>query len=154
MPTAHNQKWKVTVDGAKELGKQLEGMGDEAASLIDDAVNAGADIIQAKGKQYAGNRIKNATGESTGNLVRNIVKLPVTRRAGHAGRKRRIVAGSVKVGFNRSKKGAGDDAYYGSFFELGTKYQDAKYPLRDALDWNKNSIAQAVIAKFKKLMGR
>jgi len=149
---ARANRFYVGIEGAKELDKLLEGMGDDAAGAIDNAVRAGGEIALQKAKQYAGSRIKHEWGPGTGALERNITMRPVMRRAGHAGTKRRIVRGSVSIGFNRTKKGAADDAYYGTFVELGTKYQPAKKMMRDAVDWNRKKIAEAVKSAFLKLI--
>jgi HK97 gp10 family phage protein len=147
---ARANKVYMRIEGAKELDKFLESMGDQAANLIDNAVKAGGEIGLSKAKQYVARRT-----HGTGNLERNIVMQPVTRRAGHAGKKRRIVSGSVRITASRAgKAGDANNAYYGSFVELGTKYQDAKMFLRDAVDWNRKKIADAVTNAFKRLTGR
>jgi HK97 gp10 family phage protein len=146
---ARANKFYVQVDGAKELDRDLELMGDGAAAVLDAAVIAGGRIALQKAKQYARSRIKNGTG----NLERNIIIKPVIRRAGHSGKKRRIERGSVSIGVSRAgKKGDANNAYYGSFVELGTKYQTAKKFMRDAVDWNRGKIARAVVDKFKSIM--
>ena len=144
--SARKNNFKVTVEGAKELDKFLEGMGDDAGRLINAAVKEGGEIPLKAAKANA--------PVDTGKLQRNIVMQPVVTRAGRGGRRRRIQSGSVKIGFNRTRKGAEDDAYYGSFVELGTKKQPARYYLRDAVDKNKEAIANAITSAFKRMRGR
>ena len=55
---ARANRFYVGIEGAKELDKLLEGMGDDAAGAIDNAVRAGGEIALQKAKQYAGSRIK------------------------------------------------------------------------------------------------
>ncbi len=140
---ARRNNYKITIDGAKELGKALEGMGDDAAELVAKATEAGGEIALRDAKARA--------PVDTGRLQRNIVMSRVKKRAGKAGTKKRTLSAAVTIGFSGSKKGSEDDAYYGPFVELGTKYQSARFFIRDAVDKNKAAISAAIVDAFKKL---
>lgn len=157
---ARPNRFYVGIEGAKELDKFLEGMGDDAARAIDDAVQAGGNIALAKAKQYARSRIKDGTGF----LESQLKMFPVVRRAGNAGTKRRITRGSVSIGWKAAagakskhlvkKYGLSNpvSTYYASFVELGTKYQPKKRMIQDAIDWNRSKIAEAMKEAFLRLI--
>jgi HK97 gp10 family phage protein len=150
-PRVHKQNFQIKIEGGKEIDMMLENMGEGAARFITAAVREGAEIAKKYAESHA------PEGE-TGRLRRGIRIMDVVKRAGHAGRKRRIVEGSVKIGFNRTKKGAADDAYYGAFKELGfkhagepTKQMPAHRFLRDAVDKNRKRIADAITDTLSRL---
>lgn len=138
--SAKRSNYKVSVIGAKELEQLLEGMGDDAARHIEAAVRRGGQIALAAAKQ--------SVPVDTGKLRDSIKLESIQRKAAKAGSKKRIVSGSVKLGFNSKGK---NGAYYGSFVELGTKYQKATFFLRDAVDRNKVKIAAAMTAYMSNL---
>jgi HK97 gp10 family phage protein len=146
--SARRNNFKVGIEGAKELDKLLESMGDQAGAIIISAVKSGGEIALQAAKANT-----SRFADPTGNTERNITMSPVNKRKGKNVSTKRTTSGSVTIGLNRTKKGAADDAYYGAFTELGTKYQTAKFFLRDAVDKNKARIAAAIIAAFRKLKG-
>jgi HK97 gp10 family phage protein len=142
---ARKNAFKVTVEGAKELDNWLGDMGDQCADIVYKATAAGGDIILDHAKTAA------PEGE-TGRLKRNITMGPVKPRKSKSGKVATDRA-SVQIGFNRTKKGAADDAYYGVFVELGTKFQKARFFLRDSIDKTKQAVANRMISEFKRLKG-
>lgn len=154
MARRYATKVKMTIEGAKELDKLLDNMGDSAAVHVDDAVRTGGQIALAAARANADTEFENPTGET-----RDAIQLqPVTLKRGQGVNLRRIVRGSVKLGFDKSAAGRKavrskkKFAFHGIYQELGTKYFKPKYFLRDAIDKNKDKISEAITSRFKRLL--
>lgn len=144
---ARQNRFRVSIIGARDIDRWLESMGADAARILNDAVKSGGEIALTAAKA-------NAPVGATGRLQSNTTMTPVTRRRGSAATSRRITSASVKIGFPRIKKGDPNDAYYGPFVELGTKHQKPRFFLRDAVDRNKQRIADAITNRIARLRGR
>jgi HK97 gp10 family phage protein len=157
---ARQRKFTVSVEGAKELLQSLDRMGDQAASFITASVNAGGNVALRAAKANTA-RFKHPTGF----LERSLQKFPVIRRKSKAASENRVTKAVVRVGFKLTKgmksrhliKKYGlsnpESPYYASFVELGSKYQQAKRFLRDAIDKNRKQTADAIVKSFRRLKG-
>lgn len=116
----------VSIEGGEELLKRLQGLPDAAAGkAMDAALMAGAEIVRADASRRAPRR--------TGKLSESIV---AELKTGKSGRKSAVI-------------GPNEEAFYGSFVELGRKNQAAQPYLRPALDENKDTVQRAIADELR-----
>lgn len=115
------RRGSVTLEGGEELIKRLGKLPEAVAGkAMDDALMAGAEIVRADASRRAPRR--------TGKLAESIV---AELQEGKSGRKSAVI-------------GPNEEAFYGSFVELGRSNQAAQPYLRPALDENKNAVQRAI----------
>lgn len=128
--TARQKKLFARVDGAKEVIKLLENMGQNAATVLSQAAEAGGKIALAEARR----RCPVRSGRLRASLS---LKL---------GKKTALKA-NVRVVHGRKE-------YYGTFVELGTKKSPAQPFMRPAVDENKKRIADAITEEIGRAIGR
>ena len=119
--SAKQRKRTVEIDGVKDLLKALKKMEDKAADVLLKAADDGGEIALA----YA---IENCPVD-TGTLKKSLQK--------KSGKVERLRA-DIQIGFDK-------DGYYSKFVELGTKNQEAKPFMRQAIDKNEQNINKTVV---------
>lgn len=128
--TARAKKLKVEVEGAEEVIKLLEEMGQNAGDVLVRAAEAGGRVALSEARRLC--PVK--TGRLRASLTLTQGKKTPTK---------------ANVRIEHGKK-----EYYGKFVELGTKKQPAKPFLRPAVDENKKQISDAVTEEIGRAVGR
>ncbi|MDA8227050.1 MAG: HK97 gp10 family phage protein [Desulfitobacterium hafniense] len=128
--TARQKKLFTRVDGAKEVIKLLEDMGQNAATVLLQAAEAGGKIALAEARRRCPVR--------SGRL-RSSLSLKLGKKT--------ALKANVRVVHGRKE-------YYGTFVELGTKKSPAQPFMRPAVDENKKQIADAVTEEIGRAIGR
>lgn len=129
---ARQRKLHVAIEGADEVIKILENMGAAASDVLEQAAQAGGQIVLEDAK--------NRCSVNTGAL-----KASLHIEKGKS--KKPDVKQEVKIS-------PGKQEYYGTFVELGTTRQAARPYLRPAVDKNKEKIAEAVTQEIARAIGR
>lgn len=128
--TARAKKLYAAVEGAEEVIKLLEDMGQKAEEVLAGAAEAGGKIALAEARR----RCPVKTGRLRASLELKQGKKTPAR---------------ANVRIEHGKK-----EYYGKFVELGTKKQPARPFLRPAMDENKKQISDAVTEEIGRAVGR
>jgi HK97 gp10 family phage protein len=117
------------IDGFLDLSKQLEKMGKKAANpaVCAKACEAGAEIVTPAAQRI----INSSTQKRSGRLAIGVANETDEESA---------YVGWVK------------DAFYGRYFETGTKKMGARPHIRPAYEQNKDKIAHAMIGVLQKEM--
>ncbi|ESU71107.1 hypothetical protein T260_15115 [Geobacillus thermopakistaniensis] len=114
------------INGMQELLRQLERMGAEADRVKEEALLAGAEIIQ----QAASERAPRDTGKLAENIVISDVKED----------------GTVDIGPDR-------DRFYGLFLEFGTSKMAARPFLQPAFEESKEQVQQKMADVIRRELG-
>jgi len=128
--TARAKKLKAEVEGAEEVVKLLEEMGQKAGEVLAKAAEAGGRVALSEARR----RCPVKTGRLRASLT-------LTQ-----GRK---TPARANVRIEHGKK-----EYYGKFVELGTRKQPARPFMRPAVDENKQQISEAVTEEIGRAVGR
>ncbi len=128
--TARIKKLKAEVEGAEEVVKLLEEMGQKAGEVLAKAAEAGGRVALSEARR----RCPVKTGRLRASLT-------LTQ-----GRK---TPARANVRIEHGKK-----EYYGKFVELGTRKQPARPFMRPAVDENKQQISEAVTEEIGRAVGR
>lgn len=128
--SAKQRKVKTTVEGAKELVKDIKAMEDAAADVMMSGAKAGGKIALEDAKRNC--------PVDTGAL-RDSLHLT-------EGKATKIKA-TVQVDYDKSLK-------YGTHVELGSRGRPANPFLRNAVDNNQERINAAIVAEISKAVGR
>jgi len=128
--TARAKKLKAEVEGAEEVVKLLEEMGQKAEEVLAKAAEAGGRVALSEARR----RCPVKTGRLRASLT-------LTQ-----GRKTPARA-NVRIEHGRKE-------YYGKFVELGTRKQPARPFLRPAVDENKKRVSEAVTEEIGRAVGR
>lgn len=118
-------KLTVKLMGEKKLLEKLRQLGEAAADALEEAAEAGADIVLEDAKARVPVR--------TGTLKESLTKETTEKTAGRA---------VVSVG-------PGKEGFYGRFVELGTSKTAPRPFLRPALDKNRRGVKAAVGDRVK-----
>lgn len=121
---------RMQVKGLKELKKNLEKVGRNVDDVLDEAIMAGAKVIEQAAKS----------------------KAPVK-----TGRLRRSITVEIKDkedNFITVRVGPGKEGFYGRFVELGTKKMAAKPFLRPAFDENVQEARKEIRRVLKEAVKR
>lgn len=121
---------RMQVKGLVELKKNLEKVGRNVTDVMDDAIMAGAAVIEKAAK----------------------AKAPVK-----FGRLRRSITAEIKsksYTFVTVRVGPGKEGFYGRFVELGTKKMPAKPFLRPAFDENVQEARKEIRKVIKEAVKR
>lgn len=119
--SAKQRRESVSMQGAKELAKDLKDMGEGASDILSEAAMAGGNIALIDARINC--------PVKTGAL-KNSLKIKVNKVS--------EVKADVIVDYDKS-------LYYGTFVELGTKKNKAHPFLRNAVDNNIEAINQAIL---------
>lgn len=122
---ARARRWRTFVEGADELAKMFEDMGDVAQDILEQASKEAAEIVLASAKQ----KVPVDTGKLRDSLD---IKLEKTRRE------------SKKIWQVYSKGVSKGGVRYGFAVEGGTYKMKAQPFLRPALDENKERIKDKI----------
>lgn len=128
--TARIKKLKAEVEGAEEVVKLLEEMGQKAGEVLAKAAEAGGRVALSEAKR----RCSVKTGRLRASLTLTQGKKTPTK---------------ANVRIEHGKK-----EYYGKFVELGTRKQPARPFMRPAVDENKQQISEAVTEEIGRAVGR
>jgi HK97 gp10 family phage protein len=128
--TARIKKLKAEVEGAEEVVKLLEEMGQKAGEVLAKAAEAGGRVALSEARR----RCPVKTGRLRASLT-------LTQ-----GRK---TPARANVRIEHGKK-----EYYGKFVELGTRKQPARPFMRPAVDENKQQISEVVTEEIGRAVGR
>ncbi|WP_031405270.1 HK97-gp10 family putative phage morphogenesis protein [Geobacillus vulcani] len=114
------------LEGMQELLKKLETLGNEAEQVKQEALMAGAKVVQEAASQKA--------PRDTGKLAENIVISDVKED------------GTVDIGPDR-------DRFYGLFLEFGTTKMAARPFLQPAFEENKEQVQQKMSDVIRRGLG-
>ncbi|MCR4436639.1 MAG: HK97 gp10 family phage protein [Clostridiales bacterium] len=128
--TARIKKLKAEVEGAEEVIKLLEEMGQKAEEVLAKAAEAGGMVALSEARR----RCPVKTGRLRASLTLTQGKKTPAR---------------ANVRIEHGKK-----EYYGTFVELGTRKQPARPFMRPAVDENKKQISDAVTEEIGRAVGR
>jgi HK97 gp10 family phage protein len=143
---ARRSEFKVSVDGARELGLKLESLGEEANAALKAAVKEAAQVAVDYAKAHA--------PAGSGATRDKIHMWPAVRqKKGASGKALRAVMTSMFVGIRSLRKGAKtSNPYYATFTELGSSEQSPQYYLRDAVDKNKQRISEILVSRMRQYL--
>jgi len=119
--SAKQRKYNVSIEGAKELAKELREMEEGAKSVLIKAVTAGG--------QIALNDAKANCPVKTGKL-KNSLKIAIKKES--------ETRADLQLDYDKT-------LYYGTFVELGVKGRKPHPFLRNSIDNNVREINQAVV---------
>lgn len=114
------------LEGMQELLKKLETLGNEAEQVKQEALVAGAKVVQQAASQKA--------PRDTGKLAENIVISDIKED------------GTVDIGPDR-------DRFYGLFLEFGTSKMSARPFLQPAFEENKEQVQQKMADVIRRELG-
>lgn len=129
---AKQKKLKTSIEGADEVIKMLQEMGQEASSILERAADAGGKIALNAAKNLC--PVKTGALKASLYLQKSKTKKPEIKQ-------------EVKIS-------PGKKEFYGTFVELGTSKQAAQPYMRPAIDENQGEIARTINQEVLKAIGR
>lgn len=128
--SAKQRKVKTTVEGAKELARDLKAMEDAAAAVLMQGAEEGGKIALDHARQHC----PVDTGALKASLQLTDAKATPTKA-------------TVQVDYDKK-------ITYGTHVELGTRGRPGNPFLRNAVDSNQERINQAIVARIAQAVGR
>lgn len=120
--TGRQKRINVGIEGADEVAKLLESMGEAASIILEQAAEAGGKVVLKDAKKRC--PVDSGKLRASLHLEKGKTKKPEIKQ-------------EVKIS-------PGKTEYYGTFVELGTTRQAAQPFMRPAVDENKDIIAKAI----------
>ncbi|MDW7651313.1 MAG: HK97 gp10 family phage protein [Bacillota bacterium] len=129
---AKQRKLRVSIEGADEVAKLLEDLGEAAGSILEQAAEAGGKIALDDAKRRC--PVDTGALKASLYLAKSKTRKPEIKR-------------EVKIS-------PGKKEYYGTFVELGTANINPQPFMRPAIDENQDRIAKAINQKVLSALGR
>lgn len=129
---AKQRRLRVGIEGAAEVAKMLEELGEAASGILEQAAEAGGKVALDDAKRRC--PIQTGALKASLHLEKGKTKKPEIKQ-------------EVKIS-------PGKKEYYGTFVELGTSKQAAQPYMRPAIDENQTEIAKAINQEVLRAIGR